>query len=145
MFQNMAVVDIGPDVVCSNHTNCNHADQWGYFIINNIISVFILAENSITITLFLRYRFLQTSTNLLALSLSIADLLMGMIYPLYNVLNHTSFADHLMQQSPPVACSMSLYVILVATGASLLTILAISIDRYRKHINFVNVESSTQL
>ena len=126
----MAVIE--PAAACTsndNHTNCYSGNQWGYFVVNNIITVCIISENSLTIFLILHYRFLQTSTNLLALSLAVADLLMGLIYPLYNVLNHTTFADHLMEQQPPLACSLCLYVILVSVGVSTMTVLAISIDR----------------
>lgn len=103
-------------------------DQWAYFMINNFITFLIISENTVTVFLIWRYKYLRTITNCYALSLAMADLIMGCIYPLYNTLNYTSFADWLVEET--YACAVCLYFILISAGVSLLTLLAISVDRY---------------
>ena len=53
---------------------------------------------------------------------------MGLIYPLYNIINYTPWAQHLMEDG--YACAMCLYIILVSGGTSLGNVLAIAVDRY---------------
>ena len=102
--------------------------NWTLFMINNVITILILTDNSLTVFIIISNKSLRTNTNCFAVSLAVSDLLMGGIYPLYNTLNYTHFADHLMEEH--YACALCIYIIVTSAGASLLSLLAVSIDRY---------------
>ena len=103
-------------------------NNWALFIVNNVIILLTLLGNTITLFLIARNRKLQSVTNSFVVSLACADLLMGCIYPLYNVLNYTTFYAN--YDNLHVACSLSLYFIIVSAGVSNLSLLAVSVDRY---------------
>ena len=108
--------------------NVSHDVEWALYMVNNVITVLILTFNTVTVFLITTNKSLRSNTNYFAVSLAASDLLIGGIYPLYNTLNYTSYADHLMDE--PYACAFCIYIIITSAGGSLLCLFAISIDRY---------------
>lgn len=102
--------------------------DWFYFIINNLIALLTLSGNLMTLWIMARYRQVRSVTNTFIISLACADLLMGCIYPLYNVLNYTTFAYEGRNLKKP--CATCLYFIIVSAGVSNFSLLAVTIDRY---------------
>ena len=78
-------------VTLPSHISELAVSNWGFFLINNVIIALTLIGNTTTLFLIARNRKLQSVTNSFVVSLACADLMMGCIYPLYNVLNYTTF------------------------------------------------------
>ena len=111
-----------PSVVEPRVTN------WFFFIINSIMILLILSGNSTTLWLMARYKRLRSVTNTFIISLACADLILGSVYPLYSILNYTTFAYSWTSLKYP--CASCLYFIIVSAGVSNFSLLAVSVDRY---------------
>ena len=98
------------------------------FIINVLIITIILVLNSFTIYLLIKNRHLRTVTNTFAISLAAADLSMGLVYSLYNMINYSRHSDTLMRYH--YLCAFCLWWIVVCAGCSIFTLMEIAIERY---------------
>ena len=112
----------------SHYEKVQTTADWCYFCLNSVVTLLIITGNIITILLICKYRFLQTVTNLLAISLAGADLIIGLTYPIYNVFNYSPWGLNMTNRK--YLCATSLFFIITSTSCSLLTIVAISVERY---------------
>ncbi|XP_077392457.1 trace amine-associated receptor 13c-like [Festucalex cinctus] len=95
------------------------------FVPFSVMAVLIVVLNLLVIIAISHFRQLHTPTNLLLLSLAVADYLVGFqIVPteIYRVVSCWSLGD--------ILCSQFMYISLTVTSASVGTIVLISIDRY---------------
>lgn len=131
----LTTVKMMPEMTLSNASNqcvtnvsVHTSAEWWYFMIGCVVNVFILIGNFVAVLLICKHRFLQTATNMLAVSLASADLVIGFSYPLYNVYNYSPWGEQLV--SNIYLCASSLFFIITSAGCSLSSIVAISIERY---------------
>ena len=94
-------------------------------IMQMVTMVLIIFGNTLTIVAISKFYFLRSVSNLFTVSLAAADLLIATVLPLSSFLRYT---DLITNQKIPCWCST--IVTVASQCASLLTLLAMAIDRY---------------
>lgn len=133
------LLDYFETIGCFNHTTFQpptylpeiiepRVTNWFYFMINNVIVLLILGGNLTSLCVMIRYKEVRTVTNSFIMSLACSDLIMGGIYPLYNLLNYTTYVYQWNNIKFP--CAFCLYCIILSAGVSNFSLLAVTIDRY---------------
>ena len=95
------------------------------FVLQMVTMGLIIFGNTLTIVAISKFHFLRGVSDLFKVSLAVADLLVATVLPLSSVLRYT---DLITNQK--ISCWISTIVIVTSQCASLLTLLAMAIDRY---------------
>ncbi|XP_036451421.1 trace amine-associated receptor 13c-like [Colossoma macropomum] len=96
------------------------------FIVLSCVSVFTVFLNLLVIISISHFKQLHTPTNLLILSLAVADLLVGLFVMPVNIMQLIDSCWYLGQ----IACTVSLVVSFVSASGSLCSLVLIAVDRY---------------
>ena len=88
-----------------------------------ILGTFICFGNILVIAAFAQFNFLQTFNNYLVLNLAVADLLIGILIPAH------IFLFILPLQNTKYLCLTVIFLISLSSGMSLLSLMAIAIER----------------
>uniref|UniRef100_A0A3B4CVR0 G-protein coupled receptors family 1 profile domain-containing protein n=1 Tax=Pygocentrus nattereri TaxID=42514 RepID=A0A3B4CVR0_PYGNA len=125
--QNITVLYCFPD----NNASCRKEVRTGpayifLFIVLSCVSVFTVFLNLLVIISISHFKQLHTPTNLLILSLAVADLLVGLIVMPVNIMLFIDSCWYLGK----LACSIYSVVNNLSTAASVCNLIFISFDRY---------------
>ena len=96
-----------------------------YIISHLLLAIFIIGGNSLVIIVIVRFRQLRTMTNMFVSSLSIADLLVGISLPYL-----ATFFLIPSLRDMKYACLFRYLPILISSVASILSLVAVAIDRH---------------
>ncbi|XP_036451607.1 trace amine-associated receptor 13c-like [Colossoma macropomum] len=114
-----------------NNSSCRKEVQTGpgnllLYIFLSIVSVFTVILNLLVIISISHFKELHTPTNLLILSLAVADLLVGLIVMPVNIMQLIDSCWYLGK----MACSIYPVIHFVSGSGSLLSLVFIAVDRY---------------
>ncbi|XP_066506553.1 trace amine-associated receptor 6-like [Hoplias malabaricus] len=114
-----------------NNSSCRKEVQTGHtyifiFIFLSCMSVCTVVLNMLVIISISHFKQLHTPTNLLILSLAVADLLVGMFVMPVNIMQLMDSCWYLGK----MACSVIPLISFLAIGASILSLVLIAVDRY---------------
>ena len=95
------------------------------FTVQMISMVLIIFGNTLTIAAVIKFQFLRTVSNIFTVSLAFSDLLIAFVLPLSSLIRFTDLLN-----DSKAACWLSTMVIVMSQGTSLLTLMAMAIDRF---------------
>lgn len=109
-----------------NHTSHSFSVfDYGYIVITALLTPSVLTFSTLVIVVIGQFKRLQTPTNFFIASLASADILVGLITPVFttSLLLPADLNHELM-------CSIPSRLLILACGASILSLVAVAFDRY---------------
>ena len=99
-----------------------------YFATHIVLMTLMLFGNGLTIVAVLRFPALQTVTNIFTVSMSVSDVLCGLVIPYSCLLKYTRFLA--TSEDRRIACWTVITITVTTHGMSLYSLLAIAVDRF---------------